>query len=93
MQYKQATRFVIEIIRSPVASVRVVLAATRLLSRGKPLPSLRRYPKRTAAQALWRSASSSASHPEVRWKALRRLLVLIARNIHYSETVLVECEP
>jgi hypothetical protein len=90
MQYKQAERILIEIIRTPAAPVPIVLAAIRLLSRRLPLPRLGPHSKRTAGQTLWRSASSSASHPEVRWEALRTLLALIARagEIHNPETLL-----
>jgi hypothetical protein len=84
MQYKQAERILIEIIRTPAAPVPIVLAAIRLLSRLQPLPKLGPYPKRSAGQILWRTGSNSASHPEVRWAALRRLLALRATQARYK---------
>ena len=34
--------------------------------------------KRSTAQVLWRLASDATSHAETRWKALRKLLAVMA---------------
>jgi hypothetical protein len=80
MRYKQIERIVIEIIETPNVPIKVVFAAARLFSRDETFPQLGPYRKRSVAQMLWRLASNSASAPEVRWRALRKLLALDATH-------------
>jgi hypothetical protein len=75
MQYKQARRILVEIIRMPGVPIQIVFAAARMFS-VDPLPKLGPYRKRSAAQTLWRLASESSYSPEVRWKALHKLLAI-----------------
>lgn len=86
MQFKQIQRIVVEIIETPNVPIKVVFAAVRLFSGDGAFPRLGPYTKRSAAQMLWRLASSSASAPEVRWRALRKLLVLDAAQERTEST-------
>jgi hypothetical protein len=74
VQYKQVARILIEVIQTPNVPIKVALAAARLFCRRDGFPRLGPYKKRSSAQMLWRLASGSTHNPEMRWKALQKLL-------------------
>lgn len=80
MQYKQAPRILLEIVKDGRSSAKVKLAVIELLMRLDPLPRLGPYKKRSAEQALWRMASDSNGKPAERWTAIRALLAAAVKE-------------
>ena len=92
MQFKQAKKILLEIIRTPHIPTNVALASIRLLFRND-LPKLGPYTKRSAEQSLWRLASGCTFSPESRLKALRKLLAINASLVKHSAQILVSHGP
>jgi hypothetical protein len=75
VQYKQAVRIMLEIVKTPNVPTEIALAVIRLFCKLDAPPRLGPYRKRSVEQMLWSVASDSTHSPEVRWRALRKLLV------------------
>ena len=76
MQYKQASRISIEILKSRDLPGEEQLKLIRIY-RANKWPKLGPFKKRSPAQALWRLASDGQRPGPERWAALKDLLDII----------------